>query len=94
MTTNQREDQDESPDESIARDGDASDLDLRPTFAEETQAINCRLVLLIERENEERQTLAEQFDEELDALLSLLTPTDRKSEEEDIGPDPPDWPAF
>jgi hypothetical protein len=94
MTTNKREDQSEPPDESIARDDDASDLDLRPILAEETLAINCSLLLLIERENEEQQALAEQFDEELNALLSLITPADCKPEEEDIGPDPPDWPAF
>ncbi len=94
MTTNKREDQSEPPDESIARDDDASGLDLRPVLAEEVLAINCRLLLLIERETEERRALTEQFDEELDALLYLITPTDCKSEEEDTGPDPPDWPAF
>jgi hypothetical protein len=94
MTTNKREDQSEPPDESIAQDDDASDLDLRPILAEEMLAINCGLLLLIERENEERQALAEQFDQELSALLSLITPTDGEPEEEDIGPDPPDWPAF
>jgi hypothetical protein len=94
MTTNKREDQSLPPDESIAQDDGASDLDLRPILAEEMLAINCGLLLLIERENEERQALAEQFDQELSALLSLITPTDGEPEEEDIGPDPPDWPAF
>jgi hypothetical protein len=94
MTTNSHDDQSEPPDESIACDDDVSGLNMQPILAEEVLAINCRLLLLIERENEEWQALAEKFDEELEALLSLITPADCKSEEEDIGPDPPDWPAF
>jgi len=93
MTINEREDQNEPPHESSARDDDALDLNLRPIQAEETLAINRRLLIFIERKNEERRSLAEQFDKELGSLFSPITLTDCKFEEE-VGHDPADWPAF
>ena len=94
MTINEREDQIEPPHESSTRDNNSLDLNLRLIQAEETPAINRRLLLFVERENEEWQSLAGRFDGNLDARLSLITPTDCESEEDEVGPDPADWPAF
>jgi hypothetical protein len=47
------------------------------------------LVLWIERQYQEQQELARQFEEELDALFALLHSPESSSDE---SPDPPDWP--
>jgi len=94
MTINEREGQIEPPDELSARNDDPFDLNLWLILAEEAPAINRRFLIFIDRKNEEWQSLAGRFDENLDARLSLITPTDCKSEEDDIGPYPADWPAF
>jgi hypothetical protein len=51
--------------------------------------INWQLVLWIERQYQEQQELARQFEEELDALFTLIH--SRESTLEGF-PDPPDWP--
>jgi hypothetical protein len=61
----------------------------RRSDAEELLAINWRLILQIERQYQEQQELAREFDEELDALFALIhTPEPA----EDGLPDPPGWP--
>jgi hypothetical protein len=51
--------------------------------------INWQLTLWIERQYQEQQELARQFEEELDALFALIHSPESTLEG---FPDPPDWP--
>ncbi len=56
---------------------------------EELLTINWRLILRIEREEEEQRELAREFEEELDALFALIHSPAPAADE---SPDPPGWP--
>jgi hypothetical protein len=92
MTSNKKAQRDELPNDWGGTEDDFSEEELPPLSEEELRETNRRSDIFLEQERAEREALAEQFEEELDALFATIKPGDRKPEEEKGGNDPPGWP--
>jgi len=92
MTGNKQRQRDELPDDWRDAGNDFSDEELPPLSDEEQREMNLRSELFLEQERAEREALAEQFEEELDALFATIKPGDRRADAEKAGDDPPGWP--
>lgn len=94
MTDNRNTQRGELPDDAGNYEADFSDEELPPTSEEEMREINLRSAIFLEQERAEQEALAEQFEEELDALFATIKPGEADPEEEKDGDDPPGWPDF
>ena len=92
MMDNKNTQHDELPNDWGDAGNDFSEEELPPLSDEELREANRRSEIFLEQERAEREVLAEQFEEELDALFATIKPGDRKPEEEKGGNDPPGWP--
>lgn len=92
MTDNKHAQRDKLPGDWGEAGNDFSDEELPPLSDEEQREMNLRSEIFLEQERAEREALAEQFEEELDALFATIKPGDRKTDEEKAGDDPPGWP--
>lgn len=68
------------------------DEKLPPMSEEDLRESNLRSEIFLEQEHAEREALAEQFEEELDALFDTIKPGEADPEEDEGGDDPPGWP--
>jgi hypothetical protein len=73
-------------------DADFGDEELSPMSDEEVRESNLRSEIFLEQERAEREALAEQFEEELDALFATIKPGEADPEEDEGGDVPPGWP--
>lgn len=92
MTGNKHAQRDELPDDWGGAGNDFNDEELPPLSDEEQREMNLRSEIFLEQERAEREALAEQFEEELDALFATIKPGERRTDEEKTGNDPPGWP--
>ena len=92
MTGNKHAQHNELPDDWYSAGNDFNDEELSPLSDEEQREMNLRSEIFLEQERAEREALAEQFEEELDALFATIKPGERISEEEKAGDNPPGWP--
>jgi hypothetical protein len=73
-------------------DADFSNEELPPMSEEEVRESNLRSEIFLEQERAEREALAEQFEEELDALFATIKPGEADPEDDEGGDVPPGWP--
>lgn len=92
MKNNQNLRDGELPDDTGDYEADFSDEDLPPASEEEMREINLRSEIFLEQERAEQEALAEQFEEELDALFAMIKPGEADPEQEKDGGYPPGWP--
>lgn len=94
MPDNQNTQRGELPNDAGDYDTNFSDEELPPASEEEMREINLRSEILLELERAEQEALAEQFEEELDALFATIKSGEADPEEKKDGDDPPGWPDF
>jgi hypothetical protein len=92
MTSNQNAQHGGLPAEVGDNDVGFGDEELPPMSEEEMRESNLRSEIFLEQERAEREALAEQFEEELDALFATIKPGEADPEEDDGGDDPLGWP--
>jgi len=92
MTGNKHAQRNELPDDWGEAGNDFNGEELPPLSDEEQREMNLRSEIFSEQERAEREALAEQFEEELDALFATIKPGERRTDEENAGNDPPGWP--
>ncbi|MEP7342648.1 MAG: hypothetical protein ABI977_33275 [Acidobacteriota bacterium] len=94
MTDNRNTHRGELLDDAGDYDTNFSDEELPPTPEEEMREINLRSAIFLEQERAEQEAIAEEFEEELDALFATIKPGEVDPEEEKDGDDPSGWPDF
>jgi len=92
MTGNKHAQHNELRDDWGSAGNNFNDEELPPLSDEEQREMNLRSEIFLEQERAEREALAEQFEEELDALFATIKPGERRTDEEKAGNDPPGWP--
>lgn len=91
MATNRTTHHDALPDEEDYGGG-FNDDELPPLFEEELRESTLQAEIFLEQERVEREALAEQFEEELDALFAVIKPGEKEQREEVAEEYPPGWP--
>jgi hypothetical protein len=94
MTNNRNTQHGELPGDAGSNEADFGDEELPPTTEEEMREVNLRSEILLELERAEQEALAEQFEEEIDALFATIKPGEADPKEKKEGDDPPGWPDF
>lgn len=92
MRNNQNIQDGELPDDPGDYEANFGDEELPPTSEEEMREVNLRSETFLEQERGECEALAEQFEEELDALFAMIKPGEDDPGEGRGGDDPPGWP--